>query len=109
MQPLAPKRTVCAGSSARSMIAWHASTSTSLRAIAAVVGSRPHASVSVAFVAAITSGLPLYVPRWSTLPAVIRSISSCLPPNAPTGKPPPIDLASVTRSGSMPKCPVAPP
>ncbi len=27
---------------------------------------------------------------------------SALPPNAPTGKPPPIDLASVTRSGVTP-------
>ena len=80
-----------------------------LRAMAASTGASAQASASVAFVAAITSGLPLYVPRWRTLAWVIRSMYSCRPPNAPTGKPPPIDLASVTRSGRTPKWPVAPP
>jgi hypothetical protein len=40
---------------------------------------------------------------------VTCSINSRLPPNAPTGTPPPIALANVTRSPSMPQYSVAPP
>ena len=82
------------------MIAWQASTSPSLRAIAAVgrlrrarlgehgLGRRHHERVAVvrAEVEHLAGGDQVHV-----APAV--------PPNAPTGKPPPIDLASVTRSG----------
>ena len=59
MQPLAPNCTVWAGRPASSMIAWQAPTRRPLRAIASSVGAGAHASASVAFGAAITSGLPL--------------------------------------------------
>ena len=49
--------------------------------------------------AAITRGLPLYVPRWSTVPLVIVSITSARPPNAPIGSPPPIDLGEAHQIG----------
>ena len=103
MQPLAPNSTVWAGMPDRWMTASQAATSLALRAIVAATVARVQASVSVALTAAITSGLPLYVPRWSTSPVVMRFMYSALPPNAPTGKPPPIDLASAIRSGCTPK------
>ena len=49
---------------------------------------------SVASPAAIASGLPDSVPAWYTGPSgAMRSMISRRPPNAPTGMPPPIDLA----------------
>ena len=58
----------------------------------------------------MASGLALYVPKCTIEPSgVTCSISSRRPPNAPTGTPPPIALASVTRSPLTPQYSVAPP
>ena len=55
-------------------------------------------------------GFPDRVPAWYTSPAgAIRSMISALPPNAPTGRPPPITLPSVVKSGSTPCAAWAPP
>ena len=91
------------------MTDWQAATRRELRALASSCASSVQASAKVALAAAITSGLPLYVPRCTTLPSATRLMCSARPPKAPTGKPPPIDLASVIRSGWTPKTPLAPP
>ncbi len=50
--------------------------------------------------ARIASGLPDKVPAWYTPPnGAIHSMISRLPPNAPTGKPAPIILPKVVKSG----------
>ena len=66
-------------------------------------------SVSVASAAAITSGLPLKVPYWWTVPSATTAASSSVIPIAPPGKPPQVAFASVMMSGVTPKRCVAPP
>ena len=67
-------------------------------------------SFRVARPAATATGLPDSVPAWYTGPSgAIFSMMSRRPPNAPTGRPPPITLPSVVRSGRMPKRACAPP
>ena len=60
-------------------------------------------------IAAMVSGLPLNVPTWSIRPSAIQPMTSSVPPMAPQGRPPPIDLARQIRSGVTPKRSVAPP
>ena len=60
-------------------------------------------SVSVACAAAITSGLPLNVPYWCTVPSATTAASSAVMPIAPPGRPPQLALASVMMSGVTPK------
>ncbi len=55
-------------------------------------------------------GFPDSVPAWNTSPSgVSRSMISAGPPNAPTGRPPPITLPSVVTSGSTPSRACTPP
>mmetsp|Transcript_3612 Transcript_3612/g.8103 ORF Transcript_3612/g.8103 Transcript_3612/m.8103 type:complete len:244 (-) Transcript_3612:565-1296(-) len=64
----------------------------------------------VSMPARMARGLPLRVPAWYMLPAgATCSMISFLPAYAPTGRPPPMTLPKVERSGSMPKCFCAPP
>mmetsp|Transcript_38044 Transcript_38044/g.123065 ORF Transcript_38044/g.123065 Transcript_38044/m.123065 type:complete len:270 (-) Transcript_38044:556-1365(-) len=64
----------------------------------------------VSMPAVIASGLPERVPAWYIGPAgATISMISFLPAYAPTGKPPPITLPKVERSGVMPQCCCAPP
>ena len=63
-------------------------------------GSKRRARSRVAIPAAIATGFPLSVPAWYTGPVgASRSIRSRRPPKAAHGKPPPITLPSVVRSG----------
>mmetsp|Transcript_2107 Transcript_2107/g.3451 ORF Transcript_2107/g.3451 Transcript_2107/m.3451 type:complete len:241 (+) Transcript_2107:416-1138(+) len=65
---------------------------------------------SVLIPAIIASGLPLSVPAWYMGPAgATISMISFLPAYAPTGRPPPMTLPKVDRSGVMPQCCCAPP
>lgn len=65
---------------------------------------------NIAKPARIASGLPDNVPAWYTPPSgAMHSMISRLPPNAPTGRPAPIILPNVVKSGVMPKCACAPP
>ena len=66
-------------------------------------------SSSVAFAAAIVSGLPLNVPIWSYTPSVMADMTSSVPPMAPHGSPPPNAFAKQTMSGVTPNRRVAPP
>ena len=50
----------------------------------------------------MVSGLPLKVPICTTLCSSIVPMTSARPPTAPQGSPPPIALASATRSGVTP-------
>ena len=63
----------------------------------------------VAAAAAADRALPEYVPACMTPPPAQVSITACLPPTAATGKPFPIALAKVPRSGVTPKTSSAPP
>ena len=57
-------------------------------------------SSSAASPAAVASGLPASVPAWNTGPSGDSvSITSRRPPTAPIGRPPPITLPNVVRSG----------
>ena len=59
---------------------------------------------SVSMPATIASGLPDSVPAWYIGPAgATTSMISRLPPYAPTGRPPPITLPIVVRSGVTPQ------
>ena len=55
----------------------------------AAASARAHTS-STAAAAAITSGLPLYVPKCHILPWVMVFMMSARPPNAASGRPPPM-------------------
>mmetsp|Transcript_1349 Transcript_1349/g.3819 ORF Transcript_1349/g.3819 Transcript_1349/m.3819 type:complete len:244 (+) Transcript_1349:506-1237(+) len=64
----------------------------------------------VSMPARIASGLPERVPAWYIGPAgATCSMISFLPAYAPTGRPPPMTLPKVERSGLMPQCCCAPP
>ena len=68
------------------------------------------ASRSVSIPAVIASGFPESVPAWYTGPAgATSSMISRRPPYAPTGRPPPMTLPSVVRSGVIPYSACAPP
>ena len=61
----------------------------------------------------MVTGFALKVPPWGTAGFPPRgsntAITSARPPTAPTGKPPPMILPKLVRSGVMPKRPWAPP
>mmetsp|Transcript_35993 Transcript_35993/g.88682 ORF Transcript_35993/g.88682 Transcript_35993/m.88682 type:complete len:245 (-) Transcript_35993:789-1523(-) len=60
--------------------------------------------LSVSMPAVMASGLPLRVPAWYMGPAgATISMISRRPPYAPTGRPPPITLPMVVRSGITPQ------
>mmetsp|Transcript_26294 Transcript_26294/g.52771 ORF Transcript_26294/g.52771 Transcript_26294/m.52771 type:complete len:213 (-) Transcript_26294:543-1181(-) len=67
-------------------------------------------TLSVSMPAVMASGLPERVPAWYMGPAgATISMISFLPAYAPTGRPPPMTLPNVERSGVMPQCCWAPP
>ena len=64
------------------------------------VRRRGRAAPSAASPAAVASGLPASVPAWNTGPSGDSvSITSRRPPTAPIGRPPPMTLPNVVRSG----------
>ena len=81
-----------------SMTLWACASARRFKTHAASTASSVQISASTALAAAITSGLPLYVPRCSVEPSAILPITSARPPNAPIGSPPPMDFANATRS-----------
>jgi hypothetical protein len=63
----------------------------------------------VARPAAVATGFPDSVPAWYTGPCGASCpITSARPPNAAAGKPPPITLPKVIRSGTTPSMPNQP-
>ena len=91
------------GSEAAKPAAAHASRSTAARRRARARSSMytsASSSPSAASPAAVASGLPASVPAWNTVPSGVSvSITSRRPPTAPIGRPPPITLPNVVRSG----------
>ena len=65
--------------------------------------------MSVAFDAAMVSGLPLNVPAMSYSSSTTGRYSSRVAPIAPHGRPPPIAFARQTMSGVTPNASTAPP
>src|SRR3989338_4106267 len=84
--------------------------SASVRACSDAYGRSRRKVCSAPTPAATASGCPANVPAWSPSPSgASRLIIVRGPPTAPIGKPPPIILPNVVRSGVTPKASCAPP